>query len=161
MGPHLAELCLAAYGGHLMIVQQAIQDLSVGKDTVVASVFLPNLRKNIIRCLRTNNAKSRPLLKAMAKYGFATVETPDNPAAKLISKENIGGVITQNAVCIGISEAKWKGATDTDALIPSSQCVRLRIAQVLLTRPTRWGNFLALFKVWKWSKGKKSETETP
>jgi hypothetical protein len=136
MGPHLAELCLAAFGGHFMIVQQAIRYLSLEQDKAELSSFLPDLRSEIIKCLKTNN-ESRPLLEAMAKDGVAPIEEIEDSAAELISKEKVGGVVTQNAVCIGISETKWERTEFTNAVIPSSQCVRLRIAQVLLTRPLK------------------------
>jgi hypothetical protein len=161
MGPHLAELCLAAYGGHIWIVRQAIRGLSLGQDSVTPSLYFPDLNPEINQCLDDTD-KSRPLLEAMAKYGIAPTKARKNEAAELISKENIGGLITIRAACVGISVSKWNGARYTTALIPSSQSVRLIIAEVLLTRPVaRWRKFLALFsKVWKWSKVKKSETET-
>jgi hypothetical protein len=134
MGPHLAELCLAAYGGHIWTVRNAIRGLSLGQDSVIPSLYLPDLSPKINQCLDTNR-RSRPLLEAMARYGFAPIKTPNHPAAKIISKENVGGVITQNAACIGVSEAKWEGARDENALIPSSQSVRLRIARVLSNLP--------------------------
>ncbi len=136
MGPHLAELCLAAYGGHIWTVENAIQRLSSEQGEAEATLFLPDLRSKIIRCLNTN-PMSRPLLEAMAKYGIAPIEEKDNSAAKLISKVNVGGVITKTAVCIGIPRTEWKNPRLTDAVVPSSQCVRLRIAEVLLTRPLK------------------------
>jgi hypothetical protein len=68
----------------------------------------------------------------MARNGFAPIGKPDASAAETISKEDVGGVINQNAACIGISETKWRETNYEDALIPSSQGDRLTIAQVLL-----------------------------
>jgi hypothetical protein len=68
----------------------------------------------------------------MARNGFAPIGTPDASAAETISSEGVGGVINQNAACIGISETKWKETKYEDALIPASQGDRLTIAQVLL-----------------------------
>jgi energy-coupling factor transporter ATP-binding protein EcfA2 len=74
MGPHLAELCIAAYGGHIWTVEGAIQGLAMRQDEAEASVFLPDLSSKIIRCLKTHPT-SRPLLEAMARYGLAPIRT--------------------------------------------------------------------------------------
>jgi hypothetical protein len=132
MGPHLAELCIAAYGGHIWTVKHAIQGLSLRQDEAEASIFLPDLSSRIISCVNAY-PMSRSLLKAMAQYGFAPMRTPsDISAAEMLSKYDVGGAITRNNACIGISQTKWNETTSTDAVIPSFQAVRLTIAQVLL-----------------------------
>jgi hypothetical protein len=68
MGPELKELCLAANGGHFLGVWDAMSALARAEDGFEASAGLLDLRANIVKCLETPT--KRPLLKAMAEYGF-------------------------------------------------------------------------------------------
>jgi hypothetical protein len=96
MGPRLAELCVAAYGGHFLRVKNAIAELSQRKSRFEASSLLPDLDADIVECL-DSHMSSRPLVEAMAKYGFAPIETYKNAAVAMISKLNIRGVVKEKS----------------------------------------------------------------
>jgi hypothetical protein len=134
MGPRLAGLCLAAYGGHFLTVENAIARLCQEESEFKASSLLPVLTANIIECL-DSHMSSMPLLDAMAKSGFAPIETPDSAVVDLIAKLNIGGVVNEESTICGLSETKWDGTTCGYALIPSSESVRLVIARTLNAMP--------------------------
>ena len=133
MGPELAELCLAAYGGHFLQVQNAMNALELLKNRFEASAGLPDLTDNIVECLRTHK-ETRPLLKEMAEYGFAPITTSKDAAVELIVKLNVGGVVSRKSTVIGIASTRWK-AQQSVALVPSSESVRLSIAMTLLAEP--------------------------
>jgi hypothetical protein len=134
MGPRLAELCLAAYGGHFLRVKNAVAKLCRQESRFKASSLLPVLRANIIECL-DSGMSSRPLLEAMAKSGFAPIETYKNAAVETIAKLNIGGVVNEETTICGLWETKWDGTECTYGLIPSAQSVRLAIARTLNAKP--------------------------
>jgi hypothetical protein len=134
MGPRLAELCLAVYGGHFLRVQNAIIDLSLQQTRFKALALLPDLASNIIKCLDTYMS-TRPLLEAMAKSGFAPIGTRENAAVDMIVKLNIGGVVRTGSTICGLSETKWSDTECDYALIPSSESVRLVIAMTLNVFP--------------------------
>jgi hypothetical protein len=134
MGPRLAELCLSAYGGHFLRVKNAIAKLCQQESQFEASSLLPDLDANIIECL-DSSMKSRPLLEAMAKSGFAPIETYKNAVVEMIAKFNIGGVVRKKATICGLSKTKWNGTECTYGLIPSSESVRLVIATTLNAKP--------------------------
>jgi hypothetical protein len=119
MGPRLAELCLAAYGGHFLRFKNAIAELCQEESRFKASSLLPVLTANIIECL-DSHMSSMPLLDAMAKSGFAPIETPDSAVIEMIAKLNIGGVVSRKSTICGLSNTKWDGTTCGYALIPSS-----------------------------------------
>jgi hypothetical protein len=96
MGPRLAELCLAAYGGHFLRVKYAISDLSLQKGEFEALALFPDLASNILKCLDTEK-NTRPLLEALAKSGFAPIATHTNTAVEMIVKLNIGGVVRRRS----------------------------------------------------------------
>lgn len=108
----------------------AVEGVLTEQNDVKVSTYLPDHSANIIKCLEADN-NSRPLLEAMAKYGFAAVTTPADHTAQLISEKNIGGVAAQKAANVGISETQWDGTVYEHALIPSSQSARFQIAMVL------------------------------
>jgi hypothetical protein len=131
MGPRLAELCLAAYGGHFLRVRNAISDRSLQRAKFEAWSLFPDLTDNIIECLDFSMS-TRPLLEAMAKSGFAPIERRKNNAAiEMIVKLNIGGVVRRGSNICGLSETKWAGTRCKYALILSSESVRLEIATSL------------------------------
>jgi hypothetical protein len=130
MGPRLAELCLAAYGGHFLTVKNAIAVLSQQESQFEASSLLPVLKANIFECLETYMS-SWPLLAAMAKSGFAPIERRASAVVDLIAKLNIGGVVSIESTICGLSATKWDRTTCTYALIPSSESVRFVIAMTL------------------------------
>jgi hypothetical protein len=138
MGPRLAELCLAAYGGHFLRVKDAIGRLNRNESQFSASSHIPCVTSRIIDCLDTH-ARTRPLLKAMAKFGFAPIATPDNAAVEMIAKLGIGGVVERESKCMifGLPETKWDGTNSSYALIPSTESMRLTIARTLNARRLR------------------------
>jgi hypothetical protein len=77
------------------------------------------------------------LLDAMAKSGFAPIETPDSAVVDLIAKLNIGGVVRRGSTICGLSSTKWDGTTCRYALIPSSGSVRFVIVRTLDAHPAR------------------------
>jgi hypothetical protein len=134
MGPRLAELCLAAYGGHFLRVQNAISELSLQQARFKALSLFPDLVSNILTCLDTDKS-TRPLLEALAKSGLAPIATHTNTAVEMIVKLNIGGVVRRGSNICGLSETKWAGTKCDYALIPSSESVRLAIARSLDANP--------------------------
>jgi hypothetical protein len=142
MGPRLAELCVAAYGGHFLRVKNAIAELSERESRFEASSLLPDLDADSVECL-DSHMSSRPLLEAMAKSGFAPIETYKNAAVEMIAKLNIGGVVKKKSTICGLSKTKWVNTTCKYALIPSSESARLAIATTLDAHPARgrfWRN---------------------
>lgn len=136
MGPNLAELFLSAYGGHLLSMKNALYRLKLMKNTFRLRGAFPTMASRIAACLEETPG-TRKLLSEMAEFGFASVEVSSLEAANKIAELDIGGVVTQDAIVLGVPNTSiWENAdTETDiydyGVLPSSQTMRLVIGRHL------------------------------
>jgi hypothetical protein len=137
MGPKLAELCLDSYGGHVWFIKQAVSLLVDKKENFSASLAGPYfLYENLEQCLK--NKERTSILKALAESGFYSVKAYGNEQVKFISEEDIGGLVNQNGVTIGLPATVWTG--HQFGLVPTAQVLRLMIANKLACMEVGYGS---------------------
>jgi hypothetical protein len=77
----------------------------------------------------------KEVLTQIAENRFAPLSDKTDPAAEVIGKKNVGGLVQrQRATVIGFPDDVW-GNNDKIGLIPSKQSIRLVIAEVLEMHP--------------------------
>jgi hypothetical protein len=130
MGPKLAELCLDSYGGHVWYVSQAVDLLINKQDTFKADMGGPYLLYNkIAQCLENEERKS--MLKTLAKRGFCSVGEYGNEQVKFLSEKDIGGLVNEAGIAIGLPGTAWNETQSKFGLVPTAQILRLMIATKL------------------------------
>jgi hypothetical protein len=90
----------------------------------------------------------------MAEHGFAPLSDIEDPRAEMLSRFNVGGVVSGRATVVGLPPQVWGKAQF--GIVPSSHSVRLMIVEGLDTsevesgteevNKTVWINGLSLFK---------------
>ena len=73
----------------------------------------------------------REVLRQLAVAGFAPIEEVDDPIAKVISENNVGGVVSLSSLVIGLRDEVWQSTKFKNGLIPAKQSMRLAIAELL------------------------------
>jgi energy-coupling factor transporter ATP-binding protein EcfA2 len=130
MGSRLARLCLAAHGGHVLQIKNAVELLSIKRSRVEVLGTMQGASAAIKECLRAPGG--RHLLHGMAEKGFVAVDTPDLQIVEMIAKVNVGGVVSrERSVVVGLDESLWQETTCDYGLLPSTQSMRLAIARQL------------------------------
>ena len=88
--------------------------------------------KNIVKCVNeAKNMKSMSrLLHEMAEKGFSEAN-PYDPAVKLISLVNIGGVVKTSATVVGVPRDVLEANRAKHGIVPSTLFHRLAIAEAL------------------------------
>ena len=127
----LATILINIYGGHIYDIYQALQDLeSMGKQFSPLDSFLSS---NVQKCLKWNEDKDLiiDVLKQLANSGFYPLEEADDPIARIISENNVGGVVRKNSLIVGLNEEVWEKTDFEYGIVPSKQSMRLVIAKVL------------------------------
>ncbi len=152
LGPGLSELCLAAYGGHVLYTDMALSKLLLQKqDFAAEDVCPPTVYSGIVECLEAEAELPgmTDLLRKVAVFGFAPIDESSDPRADMMVKKNVAGFVVQGSLVVGLPRAVWGSANY--GLIPASQQVRLMIGKILsceglLCRPGhfRWTRELSL-----------------
>jgi hypothetical protein len=73
----------------------------------------------------------RETLRQLAVTGFALLEDIDDPVAKVISVNNVGGVVKKSGIVVGLNRQVWQKTKFEYGIVPSKQSMRLVIAKML------------------------------
>ena len=77
----------------------------------------------------------REALTQLAVTGFYPLKLADtDPVAKVLSENNVGGVVKESSQVIGLRWEAWDKTHFHNGVIPSKQSMRLAIAEVLELR---------------------------
>lgn len=127
---NLALSIIDLYGGHIWDVYQALMRLRERKEDFV--LFDGNLSANIANCFKSKIEKDEMIrtLRILAETGFVPLKERDDPVAEVMSLHNVGGVVTEIALNIGLPTSVWKDGCKF-GLVPASQSTRLVIAEYL------------------------------
>ena len=131
MTKSLAKKFYEYFGGDIYTTKQALESLIEKEDK-----FDPYAVMNVAGLpLLCKDPEARAHLKNIARQGFSLVEDVNTDrGARMIAKENVGGVISKEATTFGLPEI----FTDTDckwAVIPSTNHMRLMIVHELENTP--------------------------
>lgn len=132
LGPFLADVFLAYYGGHVHMASQALSALSTGLDEFDCASVAPKMgAASVVTCLRSGPA-ARSLLAGMALAGFAEVQDLGDPAAQLVARANVGGLVSSHATTVvGVPyEVRTAGHAEY-GMVPSAQFMRHVICKAL------------------------------
>jgi len=138
MGDRLANLCLAAYGGHTYFTSLGVVKLLSQKHHFAAENAAPvDVYNNVANSLE-KHPETEGLLWQLALKGFAPLPKADDPRAKVLSRANLAGVVSRQSVVVGLPEDVWR-KNDQYGLVPPCMMVRLMILKMLLVKDeSRW-----------------------
>jgi hypothetical protein len=133
-GPELAAGLAAVYGGNVWRTSLALGDLSREKAGFRAlSAFAPGAIDGVAECVlaaRGGMEGLEDMLRSIADRGYVSIPQRLDPRAELVSKHNVGGVVSASASAPGIPPEAWDGGADA-LLVSSSQSMRLLLAKAL------------------------------
>jgi len=121
LGPHLSDVFLAFFGGHVHMASQALALLAQQLDDFDCLQVAPKgVSSSISFCLSVNDGGAMlAMLTALAQKGFAPVSTAENVSAQAISRANIGGLVDACDTVAGLP--KGLRMNSRYGLVPSSQ----------------------------------------
>lgn len=128
---NLAVALIDNYGGHIYDVKLALERLKAEKSDFIS--MYPEMKRNVNQCLDCKDVDEQSIidtLKRLAIDGFVPLKKPDDPIARIISKYNVGGVVQDISVPIGVRKDMW--GDNEYGLVPSKQSMRLAIAKILV-----------------------------
>jgi hypothetical protein len=131
VGHNLAVALIDLYGGHMYDLLTKLEELNRIGDSFIPGSTMQAI--DVVRCLDFDGDKRhmRELLTQIAEKGFAPISDKEDCEAEVISKNNVGGLVQPgSAKIIGLPHDVWVGE-GTLGLIPSTQALRLEIAEVL------------------------------
>ena len=139
LGPHLSDVFLAFYGGHVHMAARALAALDAEAGDFNCASVAPTLAAHQIDACMEASAAVAPLLRQLALRGFARVEGGEGAeAAQLLARANVAGLVDTSAKVLGLPLRVREGAAY--GLVPSSHfMVRGRTA-----RSIRGGAFVWL-----------------
>ena len=132
---NLAIALIDIYGGHIYDVYQALVRLHLKKE--LFQLMDSTLSDNVRMCLEWEGEKEgdkeRMLdaLRQLATTGFYPIEKPNDRIARVISENNVGGVVNSFGEVIGLRTEVWEKTEFENGIVPSKQSMRLAIAKVL------------------------------
>ena len=139
LGPRLADVFLALYGGHVHMAALALEKLSQQLDEFNCEEVAPNgVLSAIVDCIEGKGSSSGSsgssvrswgpmvfMLRALASQGFAPVSSEGNAQAQALSLANVGGLVKTSSRVVGLPQSVRSGASY--GMVPSSQfTVRVR-----------------------------------
>jgi hypothetical protein len=128
---NLSLALMSLYGGHIYSVYRALESLMLKKKAFVP--LDPNTYADIQKCFKedvdTNILVEK--FKLLAEVGFAPLLEREEPVAEVLSRNNVAGVVPQGSLMIGLRESVWTTYRCKFGLVPSSQSIRLSIAEYL------------------------------
>ena len=154
VGPALADVLMAHYGGHVLMTKDAINLLARIGDRFDPTMVPDSnhLRSGIAECLenQSQGRRMRDTLEQMARRGFCPVGKVADPVEGIISEQNVGGVVRDSGTTPGLSDEVWAGASYGYGVVPTSSWARLMIGLELSATPlSTWRG--AAFARWaKW-----------
>ena len=136
LGPRLADVFLAYYGGHVHMAGQALAALSRRLDRFDSECVAPHgVLGCIVESLEGESAVAggpmTAMLRALAEHGFAPVEREGNVQAQVLALANVGGFVTTSSTVVGLAEG-LKGSA-SHGIVPSSHFV-VRARSLALTQ---------------------------
>ena len=136
VGDRLAVTLIDHYGRNIWDVYQALIRLSTEREYFYAVDSLTSIQ--VIKCLKwkgnldIDHEKMVEALRHLAVTGFYPIDEIDDPIAKVISANNVGGVVMKGSVIIGLPNEVWKSTDCEHGIVPSKQSMRLAIAKQLM-----------------------------
>ena len=133
---NLAVALTNIYGGHIYDIKEALSRLYLDKERF-DYFFDSNLSSNVLKCLNwkfeneADKTRMRDTLRQLAVTGFALLEDIDDPIAKVISANNVGGVVKKSGIVVGLNRQVWQQTEFKYGIVPSKQSMRLVIAEIL------------------------------
>ena len=133
---NVALALINIYGGHIYDMKEALSRLHLEKEKF-DYFFDSNLSSNVQECLdwrfekEEDNVRMRETLRKLAVTGFVLLEKIDDPVAKVISANNVGGVVKKSGIVVGLNRQVWQGTESKYGIVPSKQSMRLVIAEML------------------------------
>ena len=133
---NLAVALISIYGGHIYDIQNALSRLHLKKENF-DFFFDSNSSSNVQRCLKwkfeneKDNIRLRETLRQLSVTGFVELGDIDDPVAKVISLNNVGGVVKKSGEVVGLSRQVWEQTEFKYGIVPSKQSIRLVIAEIL------------------------------
>lgn len=140
-GPALAEGLMAIYGGHVWQTRLALSSLAHnGPDFAGIEGFSPASCDGVLASLRAARSGELPMaglegmLRALAVHGHTGISDRSDPRAELVSKLNVGGVVSTSASAPGLPPEVRFEAGASQLLVATSHSTRLLLA-LELSRP--------------------------
>jgi hypothetical protein len=133
---NVAVTLINIYGGHIYDIKEALSRLYLERESF-DYLFDSNLTSNVQQCLdwrfekEEDNVRMRETLRQLAVTGFVLLEKINDPIAKVISLNNVGGVVKKSGIVIGLNRQVWQGTKIKYGIVPSKQSMRLVIAESL------------------------------
>ena len=126
LGPRLADVFLAYYGGHVHMAGQALAVLSRRLDHFDSECVAPHgVLGGIAESLEGEGAGAggpmTAMLRALAERGFAPVKWEGNVQAQALALAYVGGFVTTSSTIVGLAEG-LKGSA-SHGIVPSSHFV--------------------------------------
>jgi hypothetical protein len=134
--PNVAVALINIYGGHIYDMKEALSRLYLEKDSFYP-FFDSNLGDDVIECLKwkgekvEDNLRMRDTLRQLSVTGFVPLQDIDDSVAKVISMNNVGGVVKSFAKVIGLRQEVWQETKFKNGIVPTKQSMRLVIAEML------------------------------
>ena len=167
LGPRLADVLLAYYGGHVHLASEALIRLATKLEKFDCESVAPvGMSAYIATCLNTSldGPRAALVLRDMAKRGFAPIYNDKDSMAQLIAEQNVGGRVESHASVTGTPPHVRTVDGADFGIIPSSHFVRHMISKVLhvkakaneaaeAEKPCLWALFRRGLSVWsRWSR---------
>jgi hypothetical protein len=138
LGPRLADVFLAFYGGHVHMASRALAKLSKQLDRFDCEEVSPDgVLAPIVDCILSESSSSSSssspmisMLRTLAQQGFAPVDSMVNVQAKTLSFSNVGGLVKTRSTVVGLPQSLRRDADF--GVVPSSQFVVRGVHQLLL-----------------------------
>jgi hypothetical protein len=134
--PNLAVALINVYGGHIYDMKEVLSRLHLEKETF-RQLFDSNLSDDVRDCLEwkfekdEDDMRMRDTLRQLAVTGFVPLKSIKDPVAKVISMNNVGGVVKSFAKVIGLRPDVWQQTKFENGIVPTKQSMRLVIAKIL------------------------------
>ena len=131
LGPRLADVFLAYYGGHVLMAGQALASLACRLDAFHCECVEPlGLQRDLARSLKGESAEAggpmTAMLRALAEHGFAPVQRNGGEQVQALALANVGGLVTTSSTVVGLAQGLSGRASY--GLVPSSNFV-VRVKQ--------------------------------
>ena len=133
---NLALALIDIYGGHVYDLEDALSRLYMEKEKF-RQYFDSNLSSNVHECLQwkfdkeEDNVRMREVLQQLSITGFVPLKNRGDPIAKVISANNVGGVVLSSGEIIGLRDEVFYQKDFEFGIVPSKQSMRLLIAEIL------------------------------
>ena len=105
--PNVALALIDIYGGHIYDMEDAISRLH-SENEEFDNFFDSDFFSDVQRCLNwkfeneEDNVRMRDTLRQLSITGFVSLKEIDDPVAKVISLNNVGGVVKKSGVVVGL-----------------------------------------------------------